>query len=108
MSMFHQIWVSQQGLRWLRLLPDVAVIFVAGCAGILALRRRKPAIRALSCWGGVSRTGGGSRWGSGRYPARMPAGSYRRRSARGLLLDGADRILLFRLRHGKPRSGHYW
>ena len=25
----------------------------------------------------------------------MPAGSYRRRSARGLLLDGADRILLF-------------
>ncbi|MGH3391158.1 MAG: NUDIX hydrolase [Actinomadura sp.] len=33
---------------------------------------------------------------------------YRRRSARVLLLDGADRILLFRLRHGAPRTGHYW
>jgi 8-oxo-dGTP pyrophosphatase MutT (NUDIX family) len=49
---------------------------------------------------------GAVRWG--RYPARMPAEPYRRRSARVLLLDGAGRILLFRLRHGAPRTGHYW
>jgi 8-oxo-dGTP pyrophosphatase MutT (NUDIX family) len=40
----------------------------------------------------------------------MPDGPYRRRSARVLLLDDADRVLLFRLYrdHRKPRLGHYW
>ncbi|MFL6053200.1 MAG: NUDIX hydrolase [Actinoallomurus sp.] len=40
----------------------------------------------------------------------MPDGPYRRRSARVLLLDDADRVLLLRLYHDhrRPRHGHYW
>ncbi|GAA4625744.1 NUDIX hydrolase [Actinoallomurus vinaceus] len=40
----------------------------------------------------------------------MPDESYRRRSARVILLDDADRVLLLNLYHDhrKPRRGHYW
>ncbi|MCO5992494.1 NUDIX hydrolase [Actinoallomurus rhizosphaericola] len=40
----------------------------------------------------------------------MPDGPYRRRSARVLLLDDADRVLLLRLLHDhrRPKRGHYW
>jgi 8-oxo-dGTP pyrophosphatase MutT (NUDIX family) len=40
----------------------------------------------------------------------MPDEPYRRRSARVILLDRADRVLLLRLHHDhrKPQRGHYW
>jgi 8-oxo-dGTP pyrophosphatase MutT (NUDIX family) len=48
--------------------------------------------------------------GASGYPGRVPDETYRRRSARILLIDKAGRILLFRSYkdHRRPRRGYCW